>query len=294
MAAVAKVASAYARPQAWMKLRLAAMFGIPKKWALIIALVILVPTVVGGILAPWIAPFDPERAKPLNALQPPNGTHWLGTDRNGMDILSRLLYAPRVDLPITVVGVALGLVVGVPAGIAMGFWRAPGVEILMRALDVFQAFPFLILAMVVIAVTSGSMWNIAFVLAFHEFPIYLRLTRGEVLVQRSRKYITAARMVGNPDHRIILRHLLPNSIGPVMAQMPISLAVAILLIAGLSFIGLGVEIPTPEWGAMLADGAKFALSGKWWVFGFPGIALILVIMAVTLLGEVLEDQMRRQ
>jgi peptide/nickel transport system permease protein len=252
--------------------------------------IILILTAIG----PLIAPYPTETANAAQRLQPPNTTHWLGTDENGIDIFSRILAAPRTDVLIAVIATALSVAIGAPLGVLTGYFEGARRRIaslasegLLRLLDVVQAFPVFILAMVLVAIRGASLTNIVAAVAFVNMPVFLRLVRSEILSLRERPYAEAARALGNSDLRIGFRHLLPNALPPILVQVSVTVGFAILLTAGLSFVGAGVAPPTPELGAMIASGAKSLIIGQWWPSLFPGIALGLMVFTFAVAGETL-------
>lgn len=256
-----------------------------------------------AILAPMIAPFDPVKADALNFLQPPSLRHPMGTDATGMDILSRVIYAPRIDLAIALAGTLISAVLGSLLGAAAGYYQTQkgfgsfAAGFVMRASDVIQAFPVFVFAIAVVAVLGQSLQSVVLAVAFVNTPIYLRLMRSQVLSVRRMRYVEAAYVAGVSDFRILIGHVIPNSIAPVLAQLSVNIGWAILLTAGLSFIGAGVEAPTPEWGSMIAMGFQNVITGHWWPSIFPGLALAVTVFGFALIGssvEVLADPARRR
>jgi peptide/nickel transport system permease protein len=248
---------------------------------------IVVVAVVLAVIGPVIAPFQPETAIPGNQLQPPSLRHPMGTDDNGMDVLSRVIASPRTDLSIAVLGALGAILLGVPLGLIAGYYRGFFSEVLMRLSDIVQSFPVFLLGMALVVVTGQDIKNVIYVVAAINCPIYVRLVRSEVLFLRERPFVEAARALGGRDRWIIREHIFPNSIGPVVANASITIGWAILLTAGLSFIGAGVRVPTPEWGSMIAVGAKNVYTGEWWASVFPGLALAMTVLGFSLLGEAL-------
>ena len=238
--------------------------------------------------SPWLVHYNPVTASPSEILRRPSAAHWLGTDNVGMDIYSRIIYAPRVDLVIALLSSVLSLGIGVPLGVVSGYYRGLGSEVISRVSDVIQTFPVFILAMAIVAMTGQNIWNVIFVIAVLNAPIYLRLLRGQTYALRERLFIEAARCAGNSDPQIIARHLVPNAIGPAIAQFAINIGWAMLLTAGLSFIGAGVRVPTAEWGLMIANGAQNMITGQWWIAFFPGVALGFTVLGFAMLGDALE------
>lgn len=259
-----------------------------EKIGLTIVAVILVLAVIG----PLIAPFPTETGSPGSSMRPPGWPHIFGTDENGMDIFSRVISAPRVDVTVALVATAISVLVGTPLGVLAGFFDGRGnrfasgmSEATLRVLDVVQAFPVFILALVLVAIRGAGIVNIIAAVAFVNAPVFLRLARGEVLALRERPYAEAARAVGNSDAAIAFRHLLPNALPALLVQVSVTIGFSILLTAGLSFVGAGVKPPTPELGAMIASGSKYLILGQWWATVFPGIALGVMVFAFGVTGE---------
>lgn len=252
-----------------------------------IGFLLLVAQIIAIIFAPYLVRFSPVEADPLNSLQPPSFEHWFGTDVSGMDIFARVIYATRINLLISIVSVAAAFLIGVPIGLLIGFYRGTVSALAMRLLDFIQSFPIFVLGMALVAVMGQEIWNVAFVLALLFVPMFARLIRGEVLSLRERPFINAARCSGAKDSTIMFRHILPNALTPAIVQISISIGMAILLTAGLSFIGAGVRIPTPEWGVMVSMGAQQMILGVWWVALFPGLAIVLSVLCFALLGDAL-------
>ncbi|MBI2950990.1 ABC transporter permease [bacterium] len=238
--------------------------------------------------APWIAPRDPLAQDLYGRLSPPSAKNWFGTDDFGRDILSRVLHGSRVSLRVGVAAVAIALVVGTAVGLTAGYWGGLLDNVLMRLMDLMLAFPSILLAIVVVAVLGPSLNNAMLAVGIVSIPQYARLVRASVLSIREQDYVTAARALGARDARIILTAILPNCVAPLTVQATLGMAGAILDAAGLSFLGLGAQPPTPEWGAMLSGGRDFILSAPW-VLTFPGLAILLTVLAFNLLGDGLRD-----
>ncbi len=250
---------------------------------------LLLLLVACAILGPWIAPYDPLASDTSAALAPPSLAHPFGTDQLGRDILSRVIVAARLDLAIAVFSVILVFAAGGLAGVAAGFYGGWTDRIVGRVADTIMAFPLFVLAMGIVAALGNTVTNIVIATAIINFPLYARLARAEAAVRRNAGFVQAARLTGNTDARILLTSILPN-IMPLMAvQMSLTMGYAILNAAGLSFIGLGVRPPTPEWGIMVAEGASFIVSGEWWIALFPGLALMLAVFCFNLIGDGLRD-----
>ena len=242
-----------------------------------------------ALVGPWIVPYDPLATNTSIALQPPSASHWFGTDALGRDILSRTVVATRLDLGIAVAAVAASFVVGIPLGLAAGYFGGWWDVVVTRLSDTIMAFPLFVLAMGIVAALGNTVGNIVLATAIINLPFYVRVARAETNVRRSAGFIEAARLSGNTDLRILAVHLFPNILPPAMVQVSLNLGWAILNAAGLSFIGLGVRPPTPEWGILVAEGAQFIVSGEWWVSFFPGAVLMLAVFSFNLLGDALRD-----
>ena len=244
---------------------------------------------VMALFGPWLAPFDPLATKADAALQPPGGTHWFGTDALGRDIFSRVVVATRLDLGIAFSAVFISFIIGMPLGLAAGFFGGWWDRIVSRASDTIMAFPLFVLAMGIVAALGNTVGNIILATAVINLPFYVRVARAEANVRRGAGWVEAARLSGNSDWRILARHLFPNALPPAMVQVSLNMGWAILNAAGLSFIGLGVRPPEPEWGILVAEGAQFIVSGEWWVSFFPGAMLMLAVFTFNLLGDALRD-----
>jgi peptide/nickel transport system permease protein len=250
--------------------------------------IVLVLAVLGA-LAPFIAPFDPNALNPSVILEGPSRTHWFGTGLFGEDILSRVLYGIRIDFSIGLGAVAVGLLVGSSTGAIAGFTGGVTDEILMRIMDIVAAFPGFILAMGIAGALGPSIPNLIVAISFVNIPVYARLMRARFLVIRNSQYAMAATGVGASRWRILTWHLLPNSVAPIFVQSTLQVGWAILDAAGLSFIGLGVQLPTPEWGVMVSLGVPRIMSGQWWVSLFPGAFIAITVMGFNLIGDGLQD-----
>lgn len=237
--------------------------------AAILGLALLLLQATAIAFAPWLVTHSPIEANPMASLQPPSAAHWLGTDVSGMDIYSRIVFATRINLLISMIAVAFAFGVGVPVGLLVGYHRSWISTLVMRVFDFVQSFPVFVLGMALVSVMGQEIWNVAIVLAILFTPIFARLVRAETLSLRDRPFIAAARCSGATDGRIMFRHILPNALSPAIVQVSISIGMAILLTAGLSFIGAGVRMPTPEWGLMVSIGSQQMILGIWWVALFP-------------------------
>jgi len=252
------------------------------------AALIFVMLLLAALLGPSIAPYDPL-ATSSNTLSPPSWSHWFGTDHLGRDVLSRVIVATRVDLGIAVSAVAISFMIGLTLGSAAGYFGGWTDRLTGRFVDTIMAFPLFVLAMAIVAALGNTIWNIVLATAIINLPFYIRFARAEVNMRRDAGYVEAARLGGNSAPRILAVHIVPNILPPMMVQVSLNLGWAILNAAGLSFIGLGVRPPTPEWGFMVSEGANYIFSGEWWVFFFPGAALVLAVFCFNLLGDGLRD-----
>ncbi|WP_110648756.1 ABC transporter permease [Salinicola peritrichatus] len=245
--------------------------------------------VIAAIFGPWLSPHDPLATLSARALQPPSWDHWFGTDQLGRDVFSRVIVATRLDLMIAVTAVAMAFVVGSALGAIAGYFGGWWDRITGRLVDTIMAFPLFVLAMGIVAAAGNTIDNIVYATAIINLPFYARMARAEVNIRRNSGFVQAARLSGNGDWRILAFQLFPNVLPPMMVQISLNLGWAILNAAGLSFIGLGVRPPTPEWGIMVAEGANFIVSGEWWLALFPGLALMLAVFTFNLLGDGLRD-----
>lgn len=256
--------------------------------AFTIGLAIVAVSIFLMAFGPLIAPYNPTAEDFKAILSPPSGEHWFGTDQNGRDVFSRVIAAPRVDIYIALVSTLFAMVIGIPFGVlATGTSRAGEAagEVTLRLMDVVQAFPVFILALALVAGFGPSSFNLIIALTVLQFPVFLRLTRSSALTVRGRTYVEAARIGGAGTFGVMFRHVLPNSIGPALVGASVAVAQAVLITAGLSFVGAGIRPPTPEWGAMISDGAQNLITGQWWPSVFPGIALGIVVLGYALVGD---------
>jgi peptide/nickel transport system permease protein len=242
-----------------------------------------------AVIGPYVVPYDPLASDTSATLQSPSLRHWFGTDLLGRDIFSRVIAATRLDFVIAIASVALVLVIGGFAGIAAGFFVGWTDRIVGRISDTIMAFPLFVLAMGIVAALGNTVTNIVIATAIINFPLYVRVARAEANVRRDAGFVQAARLSGNSDMRILLAQIMPNIMPIMMVQVSLTMGYAILNAAGLSFIGLGVKPPTPEWGIMVAEGATNIISGEWWVAFFPGAALMVAVFCFNLLGDGLRD-----
>jgi peptide/nickel transport system permease protein len=252
------------------------------------AALVLGVTMIVAVFAPWLAPYDPVKTKPWDSLQPPSSKYWLGADRLGRDQLSRLIYGARVSLLIGVGGVAMAVCLGILIGVTAGWYRGVWDEVLMRLMDGLSAFPSLLLALALVAITGGTVLNIILVVGIVGTPWVARVIRSQVLSLREREFIVAVRGLGARPARIMLKHLIPNCLAPVIVQASLAIAAAILLEAALSFLGVGVKPPTPTWGGMLRHAFETVGQAPWLTIS-PGLMIFLVVLAFNFFGDALRD-----
>ena len=237
-----------------------------------------------SLLAPWLTPYDPNFIDIQQILQPPSAAHWMGTDSLGRDVLTRIIYGARISLKVGFVAVGLATLIGVVLGALAGYYGGWVDNLLMRLVDLMLCFPTFFLILAVIAVLEPSIWNIMVIIGLTSWMGVARLVRAEFLSLKEREFIQAARALGARDGRIIFRHLLPNALAPVMVSATLGVAGAILTESALSFLGLGVQPPTPSWGNILTAG-KDNIEIAWWLSVFPGLAILITVLAYNLLGE---------
>jgi ABC-type dipeptide/oligopeptide/nickel transport system permease subunit len=249
----------------------------------------VVLVVLVALLAPWIAPFDPSASDYSAVLKPPGtGGHLLGTDDVGRDLLSRLIVGTRASLTAGVLSTFLAFVVAVPLGMVAGYFRGGTDAVVSRTTDVVLSFPFLILAVGLAAILGPSLINATIALAVSQVPMFVRIARGEVLGLREQEYVQAAMVNGAPSRTILRRHMLPNILNPLIVQTSVAIPGAIIGAAVLSFLGLGVQPPTPDWGTMLSDAQQYIGTAPWFAT-FPGLAIAITTLSFNLFGDGLRD-----
>lgn len=254
----------------------------------LIAFSLLAGLIFCAVLGPMLAPYDPLASSDA-ILQPPSGAHWFGTDHLGRDVFSRVIVATRLDMTISIGAVALSFVAGSILGCVAGYWGGWFDTIISRGLDMIMAFPLFVLAMGIVAALGNTVENVIYATAVINTPFYARVVRAEVNIRRDAGFVQAAKLAGNSDFRVVAMHIFPNTLPPMMVQVSLNMGWAVLNAAGLSFIGLGVRPPTPEWGIMVAEGANYIISGEWWLALFPGLWLMLAVFTFNLLGDGLRD-----
>lgn len=254
----------------------------------IAAMGVLVVFVALALAAPVVAPHDPTALIAGAVMRPPSWRYPLGTDELGRDVLSRVIHGARISLQIGVITISIALVLGTMVGIAAGFYGGLVDSALMAVMEILLAFPQILLAMAILAMLGPSLRNAMIAVGLSAVPVYARTARGTTLSVRAMDYVEAARAVGAGDGRILIRHVLPNMISPVVVLATAGVGIAILIAAGLSYLGLGAQPPTPEWGAMLSESRAY-LRHAWWMATFPGLAITLVVVSLNLCGDWLRD-----
>ena len=264
------------------------LFRLSKSPLAMFGLAIILLLVFCAIFAEMISPYDPTAQDLAHMFETPSSTHWLGTDEFGRDILSRLIYGARVSLQVGFVAVGIALVVGGFLGAVSGYYGGRLDNAIMRVMDVLLSIPQTLLAIAIVAALGPNLMNLMIAVGISAVPTYARIVRGSVLSIRNMEFIEAARAVGSPDLRIILKHIIPNSMAPIIVQSTLGVASAILNAAGLSFIGLGIQPPNPEWGAMLSGGRQYIRDFPHMTL-YPGLAIMFTILALNFLGDGLRD-----
>lgn len=249
---------------------------------------IVIVFVAVALLAPALAPYEPFRGRLAERLQAPSAAHWLGTDELGRDLLTRVLYGARISLEIQVAAVGLALAVGTGLGLVAGYRGRTIDQLVMRLLDILMAFPGIFLALAIIAALGTGLANVVIATAVFLVPQFARIVRAAILTLKEKEFVEAARALGEGDLAIVLRYLLPNSLAPIIVQTSLRMATVLLTASGLSFLGLGVQPPSPEWGAMLSNARSYMITAPH-VATIPGLAIMLVVLGFNLLGDGLRD-----
>lgn len=245
--------------------------------------------VLVAIFAPLLSPYDPIVGDVSVGLQAPSAAHWLGTDDQGRDVMARVMFGARISLSVAIISVSIGAITGVTIGLVAGYAGGTLDLLLMRVIDALLAFPALLLAISITATLGPQIQNAMIAIGVISIPIYARLTRGQVLSQRGRDFVVAARAIGVGPLRVALRHLLPNIANPLIVQLTLTAAFAILQEAVLSFLGLGAQPPTPSWGQDIAYNQRYITNLMWWGSVGPGLAIFLAVFAFNFLGDALRD-----
>lgn len=264
------------------------VYRLTHSWSVMIGASMLAVLVIASALAPLLTSYDPLAVTPALRLRPPDAQHLFGTDDFGRDIFTRVLYGGRISVQVGLVSVAISCSVGTLLGLLAGYYGRRLDALIMRAMDVILAFPGILMALVIVAVLGRSLTNVMIAVGVANIPVFTRIVRGSTLAIKELDYITACRALGAPDWRIMLRHIFPNVLTPIIVIATNSVAGAIIAGAALSFLGLGAGPPTPEWGIMLAEGRVY-LRNATWVTTFPGLAIMLTVLAINLLGDGLRD-----
>jgi peptide/nickel transport system permease protein len=268
-------------------IRLAAKRFRKNKGAMV-GLAIVILFILSAVFAPYLAPYDPLEGSLEQALQGHSRAHWLGTDEQGRDVLSRIIFGGRYSLAIGVVAVSIAIVLGVLLGVLSGYVGGRVDNLIMRATDILMAFPGMLLAMAIVSALGPSLVNLMISIGVYSVPTFARVVRGSVLSIKEMEYVEAARAVGLNHVYIVLAHVLPNCVGPFLVLASLQVATAILVGAGLSFLGLGPQPPTPEWGAMLSTGQQYLRVAPW-VATYPGFAIMFVVLGFNILGDGVRD-----
>jgi peptide/nickel transport system permease protein len=257
--------------------------------AFVLGVLLVLSYALMAVIGPLLTPYGPTKTNAHDTYQAPSSTHPFGTDKFGRDVLTRVVYATRLDLTIAASVALSAFVIGSLIGGLAGYYGGWMDDIVMRVVDVMFAFPAFILAMAITGVLGDTVQNVVIAIAAAYVPYFIRLTRGEMLTVRTHQYADAAVTVGNPRWRVMLVHLLPNALTPSLVQVALVFAWAILDTAGLAFLGLGITPPTAEWGVLVSEGAQRIITGEWWVWLFPGVAIVLAAFAFSLIGDGLRD-----
>lgn len=276
--------AAAVRPSRWKEIwEIALRNKLTLTGFIIVGLVVLV-----GLLAPVLAPYDPNLMDIPARLQGPSSAHPFGTDEMGRDILSRVMYGARISIAVGVIIVAVSAAIGVVLGSLSGYFGGRIDQVVMAVTDMILAFPSMVLALALTAAMGPGLLNTMLAVIIVRIPMYTRLMRGQVLVQKEQQYVRAARTFGEKPFWIVARHIVPNCLTPLMVQMTLGIGDAILIASSMSFIGLGAQPPTPEWGAMISTARVYAID-QWWYAAFPGLSILITIMGFNLIGDGIRD-----
>ena len=254
----------------------------------LVGAVVVLSLVAASAAAPWLSAHDPAAMGADKFLAPPGSASWFGTDDLGRDVLTRVLHGGRLSLTVGLLAVGLAAVAGTLVGLVAGYYRGRVDGVIMRVVELLMAFPGILLALLVITILGRGLTNVMIAVGVADIPGFVRLVRGSVLAAREHLYVEAARASGAPDRLILRRHVLPNIFAPLLVVGTLEIGNAVLVASSLSFLGLGAQAPSPEWGAMLAAGREYMRSA-WWMTVFPGLAIVLTVLGVNLLGDGLRD-----
>ena len=254
----------------------------------VVGLVLVGAIVLAAVLAPVVAPYDPIATATTESAMAPSAQHWFGTDVLGRDMFSRVIYGARISLWLGLISVSIACLCGLLFGITAGYYGGWVDTVIMRGADMLLAFPSFLLALTIVFALGQSLINVMIAVGISSIPGYTRIVRGSVLSAREHEYVIASRTIGCTDARLMSRHILPNVVAPVIVISSVGIAWAIIAAASLSFLGMGAQPPTPEWGAMVNDGLRY-LKGSWWISTFPGLAIMVTVLAINLVGDGLRD-----
>ena len=277
------IASVRTRPPWWHRAL--------KNRNLMIGIVIILLMLAIGLLAPVLSPYDPMKPNYSSIIQPPSLSHPFGTDAFGRDVLTRVMYGARIDLRVGITAVLSPFIIGIILGSLAAYFGGVVETIIMRILDIVQAFPFIVLIIAVVAILGPGLNNMYIAVALTAWVVYARLIRSEILVQKEQEYVIAAQAMGASNGRVMLRHLMPNTITSSIVYSMADIALYILLAAALSFLGLGAKPPTPEWGALITEGQAY-MTTAWWMSTLPGLAIVITGIGLSLIGDGLSDLLR--
>ncbi|MGQ0548249.1 MAG: ABC transporter permease [Armatimonadota bacterium] len=249
---------------------------------------LLAGLIAAALAAPLLTPYEPLTMNPVDRLQPPNARHIFGTDVFGRDLATRILFGSRISLQTGLISVTIATLIGVPMGLVSGFYGGLVDRLLMRVVDLMLTFPGILLALIIIAILGPNLLNAMLAVGISASPTYARVVRAAVLSAKAQVYVEAARAIGCTNVRIMVRHILPNTIAPIIVLGTLGIAGAVIAAAALSYLGLGAQPPAPEWGALLSEGRNY-LRVAWWITTFPGLAIMLAVLSINLLGDGLRD-----
>jgi peptide/nickel transport system permease protein len=249
---------------------------------------VLTLVILSAVFAAQVSPYNPTRQDFRIERQPPSMEHPMGTDEFGRDVLSRVIWGAQASLMAGAIAASIALVVGLGLGMLAAFYGGRTDSLIMRTMDIVLAFPYILLAIAVVAILGPGLRNAMIAIGIVHIPHYARVVRGSVLSVRARDYVEAARALGASDRRVMVQHVLPNTLAPVIVQTTLSIGVAIIDTAGLSFLGLGTQPPTPDWGNMLSAGRNYVIDSPW-IATFPGLAILVTVLACNLMGDALRD-----
>lgn len=250
--------------------------------------IVLMVVILAALLAFKVAPYSPTRQDFRVERQPPSPAHLMGTDEFGRDVLSRVIWGAQTSLEAGAVAASIALILGLALGMIAAYYGGRADSLIMRTMDVILAFPYILLAIAIVAILGPGLLNAMIAIAIVYVPYYARVVRGSVLSVRARDYVEAARALGAGDGRVMLQHVLPNTLAPLIVQTTLNIGSAIIDTAGLSFLGLGTQPPTPDWGNMLSAGRSYVIDSPW-IATFPGLAILLTVLAFNLMGDALRD-----